>query len=463
MTEYQTTPATIISPPTSLPPSPPAHDNESSIYHYSPPSVSKPLQRAKTLTATRVSRFFKKQVGNNSTRESLQPQQRASISASYATDGPERPSLHATYSYDDSYNLKLHRLSSMSDLAAASTMSNTVSVFSEESAPPSLLTKDHNNAMSAEYNAMSVEQELMRELEQVNAAIQLMKKQTDEEAERKHALQAELDEMNKQLRAQEKEYQQIEHRFFEHTRTIKATDDDLSTIRDSFKLLKYAISRLIMSLNKKADKQTATAKLSQKWPHLGITDLESPQINLLVEKLVHEHLVKSIFDCPIIPGLEVNDAYAAIGNWLTKHDSSFAVRLRQQLAAIIAKSPKESEVRQSARIARQQIVNTIYEDLADVYAPFMRENDAKVDEDRRYKAKVSDIVDKAMKIAIAMRGQEVNFATKEPTEGKSAFDEETMVDVKGKTEGTVRFSIFPAFIGGDGEHGFLEKGKVLLA
>lgn len=322
---------------------------------------------------------------------------------------------------------------------------------------------DHSN----DEELSSEAEDLLRELDHVNAAVASMQKQVQSEAEQKQALQAQVEEIRRQIQAEELEQQQIEHRLFESTRAIRATDDDLSTIRDSFKLMKYGISRLVMTLNKKADRHTATNKFKQLWPQMlenQNEDLESSQINLLAEKLIHQHLVNTVFECPLYPGVEVNDAFAAVSTWLVSHDSvEFPVRLRQQLAAIIAKSSKESEVQMAAKAERDRITQAIYNDLADVYSPFLKENDKGVDEEKRYYAKVGDIVDKAMRLAIAMRGQDVEIVTKGAKEGEDQFNEETMVDVKGKTSGVVRFCICPAFIGGDGEHGFLEKGKVVLA
>ncbi|KAL0093240.1 hypothetical protein F4703DRAFT_1730540 [Phycomyces blakesleeanus] len=309
----------------------------------------------------------------------------------------------------------------------------------------------------------------MREIEQVNASITRAKQEIEAEAEKKQTLQAELDEARRVFQAREMEYTQVEHSFFAHTRAIRATDDDLSTIRDSFKLLKYSITRVIMTLNKKADRATATECLVAAWPNLNVLDpnsptkeLESAHINLLAEKKVHEHLVQSVFRCPIYPGLSVNESFAALNEWLISHDSKFNVRLRQQLASIVAKNSKEGVIFQAGHAEKKKIADMIYNDIADIYAPFVRENDAAVEEDKRYSTKITDIVDKAMRLVVAIRGQDVDISTLDIEEGKQAFDEETMVDVKGKTTGIIRFCICPVFVGGDGEHGFLEKGKVVV-
>ncbi|KAI8070472.1 hypothetical protein BC940DRAFT_296205 [Gongronella butleri] len=309
-------------------------------------------------------------------------------------------------------------------------------------------------------------EELRQQLEQLHLQMVQVRKEVQGELERREQLQTELDETRRLYQDKEQEYSQIEHRFFQLTRAVRATDDDLSTIRDSLKLLKYNISRIILSLNKKADKDRAKAKYVAKWPHLQLLDsngdLAEPSfVNLLAEKLIHTVLVENVFQSPLYPGLDINDAYATLSQWFDQHDSTFAVRLRQQLAATIA---KHNDPNLQATIANEKarLVTLIYDELADIYHPFLRENDAQVPQDKSYHTKIADIVDKTFKLVVAIRGQEVVIHALAIDEGKQALDEETMTDARGKTEGTVRFCVCPTFVGGDGDHGFLEKGKVVI-
>lgn len=316
-------------------------------------------------------------------------------------------------------------------------------------------------------NVHPEDEPLQQELDQLNELVAQRMAEIQQEKARKEKLQADLVEVQKTSKEREVEYSAIEHSFFEHTRSIRATDDDLSTIRDSFKLLKYSIARLIMTLSKKADKARAADKFVKTWPHLTIleiptNEIESSLVNLLSEKLVHEHLVRSVFNVPVYPGLKVNEAYDALHHWLQAHSSQFSVRLRQQMAVVIAKSNKESEIQLLAQKEKQRIAVAIYDDLAEIYHPFLRENDSTVEGEKSYLNKICDIVEKTLKLAIAIRGQDVEIATVPIEEGKAIFDEETMTEVKGRTSGIVRFSICPTFIGGDKEHGFLEKGKVVV-
>lgn len=343
--------------------------------------------------------------------------------------------------------------------------------------PPPSDTKPTDNHEPANTNSADKDpndipaeaEELQKQLDQLNLTINKVRQEVTSEVEKKQQLQADLEEARRVYQERETEYSHIEHNFFQLTRAVRATDDDLSTIRDSLKLLKYNVSRVVMTLNKKADKSKAKAKFVATWPQLSLLDsqgelVEPSHINYLAEKLIHDHLVRSVFRCPVYPGLDINDAYAALSQWFTEHDSNFSIRLRQQLALILVKNSKvaDSELQQAVQQEKKRIADLIYNDLADIYTPFLRENDAQVSEEKSYYAKVTDILDKAFKLAVAIRGQEVDITTLDLDEGKQEIDEETMVEVRGKSAGVVRFCICPAFVGGDGEHGFLEKGKVVV-
>jgi hypothetical protein len=313
--------------------------------------------------------------------------------------------------------------------------------------------------------------QLQRQLEQLNQTIAKARQEVAVESERKQQLQRDLEDARRVYRDRESDYSSIEHNFFQLTRAVRATDDDLSTIRDSLKLLKYNVSRVVMSLSKKADKTAAKTKFVSLWPHLALVDahtgdwVEPGHMNFLAEKLIHHHLVRSVFECPVYPGLAINDAYASVHQWFTHHDAAaFSIRLRQQLALILVNNNNNdtSELYQAVQLEKKRIAHVIYNDLADIYSPFIRDNDAQVADDKTYYAKVMDILDKAFKLTVAIRGQEVAITTLDVDEGKQALDEETMVEVRGKTSGVIRFCICPAFVGGDGEHGFLEKGKVVV-
>ncbi|KAI8370041.1 hypothetical protein EDC96DRAFT_459834 [Choanephora cucurbitarum] len=416
---------------TSLPPQVPAHDME----------PSKSIQRSKTVRNLNTAGSKMRGLFKSNKKDSKKSEESA------------RPPLFTSASYG----------------------AQSAHIEQKKEVAHELMEADANKSISSSKDLDLTSQQqvqqgkLQQELEQLSELIQQRTIEIQNEKRTKDRLQAELAESTRIFKERESEYSAIEHSFFEHTRAIRATDDDLSTIRDSFKLLKYSIARLVMALNKKADKAKATKKFCETWPNLPILDpvtneLEPSFINVLAEKLIHEHLVKHVFDTPIYPGLKVNDAYFALFNWLQQHQSQFSVRLRQQMAAVVAKSRPESEIQQAAAKEKQQIAQRIYDDITEIYHPFIKEHDASADEEKRYYTKICDIVDKALKLTIAIRGQEVEIKTVPIEENnKQQFEDETMTEVKGRTQGLVRFCICPAFMGGDREHGFLEKGKVVIS
>ncbi|KAI8330475.1 hypothetical protein BC941DRAFT_404724 [Chlamydoabsidia padenii] len=358
-----------------------------------------------------------------------------------------------------------------SPLSDTRSSSRSLSQYDTHRMEKSFSSGDNNYTQQPEQHTTEdpeIEQ-LQHQLDQLNQSIVKARQEVVMETDKKEQLQTELEEARKNYQERESEYSQIEHNFFQLTRAVRATDDDLSTIRDSLKLLKYNISRVVMSLNKKANKSEAKSKFLTLWPHLTFLDdqtgdwIEPGHVNFLAEKLVHHHLARSVFECPVYPGLDINEAYASMTRWFEDHDNTtFSVRLRQQMAVILVKNKDNDELQQAVQQEKKRIAEVIYNDLADIYSPFIRENDAMVNDDKSYYAKVMDILDKAFKLTVAMRGQEVNITTLDLDKEGQELDEETMVEVRGKTSGIVRFSICPAFIGGDGEHGFLEKGKVVV-
>ncbi|SAM01061.1 hypothetical protein [Absidia glauca] len=462
------------------------------------PTATRSVQRSKTVrtlgsAGNRVRGLFKKQ-SKDTSMETTNTQARPSMttSASYASPLSDNRYMDRPMSYPDTHKMEKsfssgdnryshiftqqEPSSTFNDMATQQNLSSVASAL-----PPPSDTKPTDNNEPANTNSSSTDkdqqqsdipaeaEELQKQLDQLNLTINKVRQEVTSEVEKKQQLQADLEEARRMYQERETEYSYIEHNFFQLTRAVRATDDDLSTIRDSLKLLKYNVSRVVMTLNKKADKSKAKAKFVATWPQLSLLDsqgelVEPSHINYLAEKLIHEHLVRSVFRCPVYPGLDINDAYAALSQWFTEHDSNFSIRLRQQLALILVKNNKmaDSELQQAVQQEKKRIADLIYNDLADIYTPFLRENDAQVSEEKSYYAKVTDILDKAFKLAVAIRGQEVDITTLDLEEGKQEIDEETMVEVRGKSSGVVRFCICPAFVGGDGEHGFLEKGKVVV-
>ncbi|ORX53134.1 hypothetical protein DM01DRAFT_1336329 [Hesseltinella vesiculosa] len=442
------------------------------------PAPSKPMQRSKTVrnlgsAGSKVRGLFRKQQSKEKD-DYRQSRQMSSHSDDHVlVDRPmSYPDLHMMERNFSSGSQRYSNL--IQDIPnynknTNNTMTNstTNTTLSSSTTASSMVSDAQPQPQPQQQPDVPPEAEDLRmQLEQLHLQILQARKNVQSEMEKREQLQSELDDARRQYQEKEQDYTQIEQSLFQLTRTVRATDDDLSTIRDSLKLLKYNVSRLILSLNKRADKDRAKAKFLARWPQLALVDdkgdlLEPSFVNLLTEKLIHDYLVQYVFQAPVYPGLEINDAYATLSQWFDQHDSGFSVRLRQQLAATIAKNT-DTDLQSTIDTEKKRLSKLIYDELTDIYYPFLRENDAQVPEEKSYFAKVSDIVDKTFKLVVAIRGQEVVIHTLALEEGKQQLDEETMTDARGKTSGIVRFSVCPTFVGGDGDHGFLEKGKVVV-
>ncbi|RUS12869.1 hypothetical protein BC937DRAFT_86837 [Endogone sp. FLAS-F59071] len=316
----------------------------------------------------------------------------------------------------------------------------------------------NNNQLEKKYN------ELHSNYQQVVDASTSLYQQNED-------LHQKLNVVTSKLQQREADYAKIESNFLEYMKIIRPTDDDLSTIRDRFKTLKYTINRLLLSLNKKADRNAATELLSASWDNLqdSVRSLGVPldhfYINMLMEKLIMDTLVKYVFNVTLYVGLPVNKAYAEVKRWMDERNPQWSLRLRQQLCSLVA-NPKDIETQEAIQVEKSRIVELIYCHLVTSY-PFIREKD-KADaastasgREKGYYAKVEEIVDKAVYLSLAIRGQDVEIMTIHVREGDESFDPERMtLEQKSKASGVVKFCICPPFQGGDGEHGFLEKGKV---
>ncbi|KAL1915534.1 uncharacterized protein VTP21DRAFT_6658 [Calcarisporiella thermophila] len=260
--------------------------------------------------------------------------------------------------------------------------------------------------------------------------------------------------VEQKLLRREQDYIRMESNYLEDKKAIRATDDDLSTIREQFKKLKYSISQMLLVAASKCDRQAATAFIGETFKELIQYNLQNPMeipfISMFMEKYVMTFLIEEFLMAPLLPGLEISNPYFEVYNWLLQRQPQWATRLRQQITAAAVRD-KESQEKMASAAARAA------DELA---AIFMRVYPRWSDNNN----KLGDITNMTLQLSIAMRGQEIEIHPLPIKEGQQEFDPEIMeMDAKSRMDsGRVTFCICPPFIGGDGDHGFLEKGKVYL-
>ncbi|KAI8140875.1 hypothetical protein BJV82DRAFT_519308 [Fennellomyces sp. T-0311] len=261
------------------------------------------------------------------------------------------------------------------------------------------------------------------------------------------------------------EYKRMEANYYSHVRQIKATDDDLSTVQSEMTSLFSQVNQLCMSLRSKVDREAGTAFAKERWPDkedviksLLKEDeelLDSGYIGLFTEKYIVE-VILDILEKPLNPGVSINDAFEQVEAWFAKRNPEWAVRLRQQASALVAKQPADEE--ETIENVKQQIVRDVMETLTKVHP--------KASENPNQEKKIANIINRAAKLSLAIKGQDVPVQVQPIEEGSATFDEEYMKPAsRGKSEGTVLLVITPSFIAhdqqDDDEHGMVIPAKVL--
>lgn len=225
-----------------------------------------------------------------------------------------------------------------------------------------------------------------------------------------------------------------------------------------------------MGLKSKMDRSGGTAYILERWSdredvikqHLYKPDsederLEPGVITMFTEKLITDILTKDIFNQPIHAGVSVNETFQNLSDWMEPRNPEWAGRLRQQVSALVVKQPGIEQDKIDNAI--KQVVTEILDDLSNIY-PRVKDGEAQ-------KKKVENIVAKAAKLNLAMKGQDIKVFCAPIEEGVAAFDERLMKPVsRSEPNGTVIFVISPPFVAvdpKDEDHGFIIHAKVFCA
>ncbi|OZJ06972.1 hypothetical protein BZG36_00246 [Bifiguratus adelaidae] len=316
------------------------------------------------------------------------------------------------------------------------------------------------------------------------------------------ALTAKTSQLTSELSHRQQEYQKMESNYFSHLKSLRATDDDFSTIREKFHQLRNSLTRLSNSLPKKeVDRMKATQFFLNTWPDLrehilaligdGQKELEPFYIHMLTEKFIMDNLILWVFLPYHLGTGELNAAFPILFRWLDERDPAAATRLRQQLAVLVA-NPDDVQTQAQIRQAKETLVIRIFEALCIIY-PSIRnslppgsiekameqqpqgqtmapQTDANANKGEAASAGTQPtkphshlirLVSQAVALSLAIRGQPVEIQTRNVVEGRDSYDPELMeLWPKSNPDKLVRICVCPPFVGGDAEHGFLEKGRV---
>lgn len=280
------------------------------------------------------------------------------------------------------------------------------------------------------------------------------------------ALTERISQMRERLQQRQEDQKQLQKNYNEHLRSLRATDDDLTSIGKKLKWLKQLISELADDLLDNVDPVRATLALRGFWLNLGqsIERMGSPlplnRIRMLTEKYMMDFLMQNMTP-NVFPGLSVHKEYTQLELWLRSHDRHMATRLRQEMALVILSD--KDDIRKSLQKAAQTHAHTLYNNLKNAY-PYMHQYDkSETDPSKRYETKVRQLVDHSVELGFAMKGQEVDIVATVVEEGSQPYNPALMVEEDGLKSGIIEFCVCPPFVVFDTACTILEKGRVLCS
>ncbi|CAO3694224.1 unnamed protein product [Rhizopus stolonifer] len=275
-------------------------------------------------------------------------------------------------------------------------------------------------------------------------------------------LQKDMNDLKQELDVKKEAYRKLEANFYSHVKTIRVTDDDLSTIQPDISHLLNQLNNACMGLKSKMDRKGGTEFVYGMYPDkadfierfMTPVDglLDTSYITLFVEKYLIQILLTQAMDVPIHLGVSINDAFREMEDWMSERNSEWSDRLRQQVCALVVQQPGPDEEKRIIK-ARDELLARIVEDLSKTY-PLLKQ-DAK---------KIENLITRSLKLNLAAKGQEIKIQRLPIIEGTTQFDTLTMkATAKGRPNGIVGLVITPTFIARDEldhEHGFTIPGKV---
>ncbi|KAI8889645.1 hypothetical protein K501DRAFT_282251 [Backusella circina FSU 941] len=280
-----------------------------------------------------------------------------------------------------------------------------------------------------------------------------------------------------ELELKKQDYKRMENKFQDYVKSIRATEDDLQTIRPEINQLLSQINNLCMSIKSKLvdhHRVSATNAFLELWPEKADLikthfksekeeensdeefELDSAILSLMTEKMMIDIIVQDILKTPIHPGVPINEAFENIHAWVDKRNTSWAARMKQQISAFVIRGqPTDEQVDK----AKDDIVNKIMTQLDCVY-PDLEHN--------KVQKKVVSIVNKAAKLNLSIKCQEIPIEIL-PIEEGVPFDERLMKSVmRTPQDATVSLMVSPLFVAkdpnnDDEDHGFVIPSKVYCA
>ncbi|KAI8880492.1 hypothetical protein K501DRAFT_286869 [Backusella circina FSU 941] len=314
----------------------------------------------------------------------------------------------------------------------------------------------------------TVQEERMKEKGEMEHYREMTSNVMEEQDIRCHHLENSIAELRRELDMKKEEHRKLEVKFYSYVKSIRVTDDDLSTIQPEISHLLSQLNNTCMGLKSKMNKQGGSDFVFKFWS--GKEDLikeymmpagseaeallDVSFVTLFVEKYLIDTMLEHIIDIPIHMGVSINDAFKEVQEWMSDRNDEWTTRLRQQICSLVIQKPGDEET--NIEEAKDRLLEHIINDLHVIY-PSLKE-------DANQRKKIENLITRASKLSLAMKGQDIKIKRLAIKEGVDFYDSTTMkTTAKGKPNGLVFLQITPPFVAQDeidSDHGFVVPGKV---
>ncbi|KAI8088890.1 uncharacterized protein BX664DRAFT_279532 [Halteromyces radiatus] len=259
-----------------------------------------------------------------------------------------------------------------------------------------------------------------------------------------------------------------------HVSSLRATSDDLGSVRTKLIQVQQSIAALADRLLPHISPDHTSSSLASFWLNLrqvieSMCPLSPTMVRHLTEKFIMDVLVQN-FNLSEIAGCACSDDYAQIALWFLDHDDMnskpssisissstlstdvsdcmvFSIRLRQQVAStVVAAQLKRDDVKQQLQQVVQAHWKYLYGGLAKAF-PYIYQHDTTLEPDvqKHFGAQIQTLVEQAVALGFAIKGLEVDITAADVQEGSQVLDLTLMDEVQGLNSGIIQFCISPPF------------------
>ncbi|CAO3652688.1 unnamed protein product [Cunninghamella blakesleeana] len=290
-------------------------------------------------------------------------------------------------------------------------------------------------------------------------------------------LQSELKRLNQKIHDRSIAAEQINQQYESHLKSLRATPDDIDSVKERLIKFQEQISELAERLMPHISEEHTYRALSTFW--LNLREVIEPMIPLspsltrfLTEKFIMDVLVQN-FNLGDIAGCECSESYAELALWFLDNDFSnnnsnddavslneqdnnitdatiYSIRLRQEVALTVVSTQQSDHPSQDIKKQLHQVVQGhwkyLYGGLAKAF-PYIYHHDTTLEKDvkKHFGAQIQILVEQAVAIGFAIKGLELDITAADVQEGNQLLDTTLMEELQGKTSGTIHFCISPPF------------------